>query len=330
MTLELSFIILTVLLAALVLALAVSLLRLSLSKGSGNSGMLSARPDSPGTSQVKGQLKLRRARLLEHEGAPELLAELAEQFERDFNLEFAEFTLGESDVAGDSAKSETRTHRRHIEFAKGMTGTFSWKERDGARLSPDRIDEVAATAQAYVANLNRLQNYKRQAIRDPLTGLFNAAYFRTRLEEEIKRAKRSESSLGLMIIDIDNFKQINDTHGHPVGDNILNRLAELLHENVRSTDIVARYGGDELCVILPDSDSEQTRTFMLRLHQRVRELAEGFEPAPATISIGAAVAPDQASDDESLFKAADDALLEAKRSGRNRAVMCAHQSETVS
>lgn len=330
MTLEISFIILTVLLAALVLVLALSLLRLSLSRAGEKSEERSARPGLSETSAVGGSLTLRSARLLEHERAPELLAELAEQFEKDLNLEFAEFTLGDSDTARNSAGNEPKTKWRRIEFAKGMTGSFNWKERSGTELSADRLDEVAATAQAYVANLNRLQKYKRQALRDPLTGLFNAAYFRNRLDEEIKRAKRSDNSLGLMIIDVDNFKQINDTHGHPVGDKILNSLAKLLRENVRSTDIVARYGGDELCVILPDSDCEQTKIFMLRLHQRVRELTEGFQPTQATISIGAAVVPDQASDGESLFKAADDALLEAKRSGRNRAVMYTHQSETVS
>lgn len=331
MTLELSFILLTVLLAALVLALALSLLRLSLSKGGTNRENPPTAPDS--SENVKGAepLSLRRARLLEHERAPDLLKELAVQFEKDFNLEFAEFSLGDIDAKEINSHRGAKTHRRRIEFAGGMTGSFEWTERPGAKLSEERIDEVAQITRAYMANLNKMQEYKRQAIRDPLTGLFNAAYFRTRLDEEIKRAKRSKSSLGLMIIDVDNFKQINDTHGHPVGDNILNRLAQLLNENVRSTDIVARYGGDELCVILPDSDSEQTQNFMLRLHRRVRELAEGLDREDrATISIGAAVAPLQAADGESLFKAADDALLEAKRSGRNRAVMYTHQSETVS
>lgn len=330
MTLELSFILLTVLLAGLVLVLALSLLRLSSSKDRTDPQKSQTAEDASGTFQRGESLTLRRARLLDYERAPELLKDLAGQFEKDFNLEFAEFTLGESDAKEMAADSGTKTHRRRIEFAGDMTGSFDWKERPGAKLSEQRIDEVSQIARAYMANLSKMQEYMRQAIRDPLTGLFNAAYFRTRLNEEIKRAQRSKSSLGLMIIDVDNFKQINDTHGHPVGDNILNRLAQLLNENVRSTDIVARYGGDELCVILPDSDSEQTQNFMLRLHQRVRELAEGLEPALATISIGAAVAPLQAADAESLFKAADDALLEAKRSGRNRAVMYAHSGAAIS
>lgn len=327
MSLELSFILLTVILASLVLVLALSLLRLSLGKE--KSEKQKSVSDSSEIARSETPLVVRNARLLKYERAPELLADLAEQFEKDFNLEFAEFTLARSNARESSSAGETDSKLRRIDFADGLTGSFRWKERAGDKLSEKRIDEVAATARAYVANLNRLQEYKRQAILDPLTGLFNAAYFRTRLAEEVKRAKRSGGSLGLMVIDLDNFKQINDTHGHPVGDEVLSRLAELLRQIVRSTDIVARYGGDELCVILPDSDIEQTQAFMTRLHHQVRKFADTLEPARATISIGAAVAPEQAGDSQSLFKAADDALLEAKRKGRNRAVMYAHKGAAV-
>ncbi|MFQ5607388.1 MAG: GGDEF domain-containing protein [Candidatus Zixiibacteriota bacterium] len=315
MPFSVSLIILTVLLAILVLVLALALLRQS-----GAATRDSRQAGDPAGTAAKS-LTFTRSRLLEHERESDLLRDLAGQFASDFDLEFAEFTLADPAEEPADVEAAPSERRRAMTLGTDISGAFHWKERSGSNLSEEQLKGVETTAWVYLDNLRRLKQYKSLSIRDPLTGLYNAAYLRDRLGKEVGRARRSKRSLGLMIIDLDNFKKINDLHGHMMGDKILKSLSELLTGNVRAADVVARYGGDEICVILPESDSEQTGVFMRRLHRTVSRFAAGQRPVQATISIGAAVLPGQNADADELFKAADDALLQAKRQGRNRAVL---------
>lgn len=174
------------------------------------------------------------------------------------------------------------------------------------------------------------EQVKLQAITDGQTGLYNLRHLRQRLREEFSKAKRQMTPLSFLMVDIDRFKDYNDRYGHPQGDLLLQKVAQLLHDNVREGDIVARYGGEEFAAILPGA----SRYDAARLAERLRSLAEsnlgeldkeGYGHG-ITLSIGVATFPDNASSAEMLIREADGALYAAKRSGRNK-VSVAFQSE---
>ena len=161
-----------------------------------------------------------------------------------------------------------------------------------------------------------------QAVTDPLTGLCNRRQMAEVLDREVTRAGRFGHPISLVILDIDDFKQINDREGHLQGDIVLERVAQVLREGTRSIDVAARYGGDELAVILVETDREGALILGERLADRMRatEISqrEGKGSIGVTISLGVATIPDSAEDVESLVDAADHALLRAKRAGKNQ------------
>lgn len=134
-----------------------------------------------------------------------------------------------------------------------------------------------------------------------------------RLENEIKRAKRKGYTVSFLMIDADNFKEINDTYGHPEGDSALKQLSEKLKALVRHEDIVARYGGDEFCVVLPDADKKATMEVACRL-------CHASHAANLPISVGYATYPADAANSEELIEAADQAILKAKKQGKGKVV----------
>ncbi len=182
---------------------------------------------------------------------------------------------------------------------------------------------VAALEKAYdLENAVMGQEQMRHlAETDPLTNCFNRRALREKLEQEMDRAARYATMLTGMMVDIDNFKQINDTHGHLVGDRVLKQLSSLLKREQRSVDIVARYGGEEFVVLLPETTSTESRSFAERILRRVatHDFGEPGHPVRVTISIGIASFPDErVSDGESLLRLADTHLYRAKSDGRNR------------
>jgi diguanylate cyclase (GGDEF)-like protein/PAS domain S-box-containing protein len=167
---------------------------------------------------------------------------------------------------------------------------------------------------------------REQSARDHLTGLFNRRYMEETLERELRRAVRKQLSLGIIMLDIDDFKRINDTYGHAAGDAILRALGQLLLQQVRVEDISCRYGGDEFIIVLPDVSREimceraelicqQAKHFHLKLE------GESLELESITLSLGVAIFPETGTTSAALLKAADDALYHAKREGRSRVVM---------
>jgi diguanylate cyclase (GGDEF)-like protein len=165
----------------------------------------------------------------------------------------------------------------------------------------------------------------RFAFTDYLTGLKTRGYFEQQLDVEIKRAERNRTPVSLLMIDIDFFKQLNDTHGHHVGDQILREVASLLVKDMREIDTVARYGGEEFVLILPNTDRPGAERVAQRLRRNV-EQAKFFAGGPIaierlTISIGVAVFGRDAQFKRDLIEIADAALYQAKAQGRNQVVM---------
>ena len=159
----------------------------------------------------------------------------------------------------------------------------------------------------------------QQAITDPLTGLSNRRRLDQQLRREVERALRFGHELTLLIIDADNFKRINDEYGHVVGDAVLETIADVLRSTTRTIDIAARYGGDELALVLLETGAPGGTILADRLRENVRTAKiSTLERGAVTVSVGAATLPDCAGDTQSLVDAADQALLVAKRTGKDQ------------
>ena len=157
-----------------------------------------------------------------------------------------------------------------------------------------------------------------------MTGLPNRLAFHTRMEAIGAKRDVKEHSLILMLVDLDKFKEANDTFGHLVGDRVLQQLGDLLRRQVRSVDLVARYGGEEFVVVLPETDKEGAVVFAERMRVAVSEhdFSDGPQRLAATVSIGVAGTPtDGIASPEELLRHADQALYKAKQNGRNQVLV---------
>ncbi|HEX4936690.1 MAG TPA: GGDEF domain-containing protein, partial [Gemmatimonadaceae bacterium] len=182
---------------------------------------------------------------------------------------------------------------------------------------------VASVRRSHVLESTRADNQRLEALAttDALTRLLNRRAFHERLTEEVQRAHRYGSVVTLLLIDVDHFKQVNDTHGHLVGDAVLAQVATVMQSSLRTVDVAARYGGEEFVAILPETPLDGAIVIAERLRERVaRHEFAGAHAVPLrlTISIGAAVYPaaDVHSTDD-LIARADAALYRAKAEGRN-------------
>jgi diguanylate cyclase (GGDEF)-like protein len=204
-------------------------------------------------------------------------------------------------------------------------------ERDDAhpytRRDLGRVRALANQAATAISNAQRHRTVTDQAVTDGLTGLFNRRHIQATLESEQRRAQRYGHEFSVIMLDIDHFKGYNDTYGHTQGDVLIKMVAGLLRANVRAVDIVGRYGGEEFLVLMPETSKMEATYTAERLRQAVADAAfPGHADAPEfavskTISLGVATLPEDAPDAEMLVTRADQALYEAKRGGRNRAVI---------
>jgi diguanylate cyclase (GGDEF)-like protein/PAS domain S-box-containing protein len=185
------------------------------------------------------------------------------------------------------------------------------------------IRDITERKQAQDALLKSEALLREQSVRDHLTGLFNRRYMEETLERELLRSSRKKISLGIIMVDLDNFKEINDTLGHAAGDAILHELGKLLLEHVRGEDIASRYGGDEFIIVMPDASRDVTRARAELLRENVHHIHLQFEGQTLetfTISLGVAVFPEDGSTSADVLRAADNALYRAKHQGRDRVV----------
>ncbi len=255
-----------------------------------------------------------------------------------FKLSRGEAVIGRADdalvrlvddgVSRNHARLRLETDKLWVEDLDSRNGTFV----NGAKIDQrvpledgDKIQVGRTTVLrfAYHDEIDESfhENLMSSALRDPLTRLFNKRYFLDRLDSELKFARRHEASLSLLMLDLDHFKLVNDTHGHLAGDAVLVNLAGVLTRAVRNEDVVARFGGEELAIILRAIPLEPA----IQLADRLRRLVEqtvtefGGMELRATVSVGAAGYPTtRAETIEALIDAADKALYRAKDAGRNR------------
>jgi diguanylate cyclase (GGDEF)-like protein len=190
------------------------------------------------------------------------------------------------------------------------------------RLAATIADHLALS----LANLKLRETLRFQSIEDPLTGLFNRRYMEEALHRELARIKRQNSSMAVIMLDVDHFKKLNDTYGHDLGDNVLRELGRFLNNRVRTEDIPCRYGGEEFALILTDipMDSAITKaedictgiaeTLMIHCRDQVLSI---------TVSMGVAAYPNHGENADDILQAADAALYQAKEAGRNRVIAAA-------
>jgi diguanylate cyclase (GGDEF)-like protein len=160
------------------------------------------------------------------------------------------------------------------------------------------------------------------ATTDGLTGLLNHRTFQVRLADMLSRAERHGHKLALILTDIDFFKKINDTYGHPVGDQVLQRVSKVLADSVRKIDVVARYGGEEFAIVMEGADAAGAQLLAERIRLDVAKQAFPSDQGAfhVTLSLGIAGVPTDAQDKQALIERADQALYCAKHGGRNRTV----------
>ena len=185
-------------------------------------------------------------------------------------------------------------------------------ERRAVRL----VEQFAAHASLALRNAWLLDQIRTLADMDALTGIANRRTFQQKLEEEVARSKRSGEPLTLMMLDIDRFKKLNDTHGHQAGDETLKKVADILAGMCRDFDLAARYGGEEFAVILPGCSSRDSLIVAERIRKAINGASE--KRRKVTASAGVATFPNHAAGSSALIKVADEALYESKRAGRDR------------
>jgi diguanylate cyclase (GGDEF)-like protein len=195
-----------------------------------------------------------------------------------------------------------------------IDGAFSEQDLEAARM----LAATACLALARERVTESLDELTRVATVDAVTGLFNRRYFETRLQAEVQRARRQSQDLALLMVDIDDFKRINDTFGHLEGDRALKEVADLLRGGVRIFDLCARYGGEEFAIVMPGAGRQMAIQVAERIRRGIYDRSR-LDPLPVTVSIGVGLLkPDHAPDD--LIGAADRALIAAKRAGKNTVV----------
>lgn len=187
----------------------------------------------------------------------------------------------------------------------------------------DMLRVVTDHAAIAIANAQMYARMERMATTDGLTGLTNHRQFQIAFDEMLARSERYGRKLSVVLTDIDHFKSVNDTYGHPVGDRVLKRVARILEENARKTDIVARYGGEEFAILMEETDTEGA----FQIAERIREAAqaESFSSEhgrfSCTLSLGVSTYPDDGRSKSEVIERADQNLYQAKHGGRNRTVV---------
>ncbi|QHV01129.1 sensor domain-containing diguanylate cyclase [Synechocystis sp. CACIAM 05] len=213
----------------------------------------------------------------------------------------------------------------------GLLFLCTFKEEILPDIRQQLAKTVAEQLAMAIANLKLREQLEEQSIRDPLTKLFNRRYLEQRLTQELARAKRHHYSVGVLMIDVDHFKHFNDSLGHDAGDRILAAIGTLLKNNIRTSDVACRYGGEEITIILPDATMEEASQKAEFLRQAIAEMKieySGKIVNSVTASFGVACYPDHGETGQEIIQIADKALYDAKQAGRNRVIVAPKEVST--
>ncbi|SMO67941.1 diguanylate cyclase/phosphodiesterase [Balnearium lithotrophicum] len=227
------------------------------------------------------------------------------------------------------SQEEIKNHLKYLIFPEskvgGILGVGFLPSKSSSESQKLTLESLLPTLLSAAGSIKAINKYTKEieyfATRDPLTHLYNQRVFWELLEYEINRASRRGYKFTLLVVDLDNFKFVNDTYGHKFGDEFLRNFAKLLKKTIRKEDIVARFGGDEFCVIMPETDKEEALIVAKRILEEAENksiLAPDGKTIMATVSIGGAVFPDHGKTAKDLFNVADNMMYKAKREGKDR------------
>lgn len=205
-----------------------------------------------------------------------------------------------------------------------LSGEERWFEGRIALMEKDRAghSKVVFIANEISDRVNLYQEVQRLALQDPLTGCFNRRHFNERAEQEMQRTLRYQRPLAMVMLDIDQFKQVNDRFGHPTGDEVLCRLVHLCQNQMRANDLLGRYGGDEFAILMPETSVERARQAAERLLVEIRKISIGRPEGACSVTVSIGIAGVEAGCKEvrtveAVIKCADQALYAAKSAGQN-------------
>ena len=208
-----------------------------------------------------------------------------------------------------------------LQSDRKLTGVLTvWSSGLFAEAALTALDTIAPHASRQLDHALALGHMREEAERDGLTGLYNRRTFDQQLAAESARFERYRRPFALILLDIDHFKLVNDTHGHDAGDVVIKGVAEIITKSLRDVDIAARYGGEEFAMLLPETDKSHAIDIAERIRKRIEGTPFNWQglAIPVTSSAGVAAIPEKHQDVANLIRAADQLLYEAKRGGRNR------------
>jgi len=183
------------------------------------------------------------------------------------------------------------------------------------------LESVADICANAIQNAHYVERVQNLAYLDGLTGVFNRRYFELRITEEIERARRFGSGMAVIMVDIDQFKRLNDEYGHLLGDEVLRQVSSIFHQQLRKIDVVCRYGGEEFAILLSQTNPQHAVSVADKLRRMIEAWQFPGVPQPVTISSGTATYPEHGTSRDELVKAADAGLYAAKQAGRNRSIL---------
>jgi diguanylate cyclase (GGDEF)-like protein len=285
--------------------------------------------------KVNERLHANILKLMRHRDSETMVPRLIGSIKQDLGMSRVAYLYQDRENAAKPLVFQTGV-TRNINVPDGNVFRAIFKALD--KENSFDLDELAGRETGlrdWARNLkeNGLKYMEEMSYTDNLTGLANQRYLSKRLDEEISRAKRYNRKLALIFFDLDDLKTTNDKYGHLAGDAVLRQVGQILRKNVRTIDIVARYGGDEFCIIMPEANATTCVKFMDRLKAEVSNWEFAITSGPCltgeglanriscTISQGGAVFPEHADNPKQLFHAADTALMKAKESGRNTSLL---------
>lgn len=221
-----------------------------------------------------------------------------------------------SSLSGDPGLEESYLERQVGHEPLQLRVKTTPVERDGEQFTIFAIEDISVEKERDVL----LQTLKHMSETDELTGLHNRRFLYKEAEKELTRAARYDHPISCFMIDIDHFKQVNDTYGHQIGDKVLVAFAETLQQSLRQIDITARWGGEEFVVLLPEADAEQAQAAAERLRQEIERMRISSKQGEISITVSIGTTGLYASrqlDFDTLIRETDDALYQAKQAGRN-------------
>lgn len=278
-------------------------------------------------AQPNGKIKVQAA---EHENklVPSLGADLVERIEADLmalNLKAPEHRQGcNVAVLGGEELFFTMLGDPAADWYVVLWRAKLHADADMRRMQQATLDFLCKQMQGEAVWFSRLDKTQALLYRDDLTGLFNSRYLDLAIDSEIRRSQRFQTSFCLLFIDLDNFKPVNDVHGHLSGSMVLKQVADVLREVLREIDSVIRYGGDEFIVLLLGANAATGLLAAERIRRRVEKTefrVEDGGTARVTASIGVAAFPEHGDNRDALLKLADQTMYEGKRQGKNRVVI---------